>query len=62
MRLQKYFLVIIKNEVIYLEDFTDRDHARSVIYNYIEVFYNQQRIHQTLGYKTPNEYGMMNVA
>ncbi len=29
---------------------------RSVIFDYIEVFYNQQRLHQTLGYKTPDEY------
>lgn len=56
------FFSHLKNEVIYHEDFTDRDHARSVIFDYIEVFYNQQRIHQTLGYKTPNEYEMMNVA
>jgi len=56
------FFSHLKNELIYHEDFTDRDHARSVIFDYIEVFYNRQRIHETLGYKTPNEYEMMNVA
>ena len=56
------FFSHIKNELIYHEDFTDRNQARSVIFDYIEVFYNRQRIHETLGYKTPNEYEMMNVA
>ena len=56
------FFSHLKNELIYHEDFTDRDQARSVIFDYIEVFYNRQRLHQTLGYKTPNEYEMMNVA
>ena len=56
------FFSHLKNELIYHEDFTDRDQARSVIFDYIEVFYNRQRIHETLGYKTPNEYEMMNVA
>ena len=56
------FFSHLKNEVIYHEDFTDRGQARSAIFDYIEVFYNQQRHHQTLGYKTPNEYEMMSVA
>ncbi|QCS67052.1 hypothetical protein EUC41_02085 [Achromobacter denitrificans] len=27
--------------------------ARLALFNYIEVFYNRQRIHQRLGYRTP---------
>ena len=56
------FFSHLKNELIYHEDFTDRDQARSAIFDYIEVFYNRQRLHQTLDYKTPNDYEMMNVA
>ena len=56
------FFSHLKNELIYHEDFTDRDHARSAVFDYIEVFYNRQRLHQTLDYKTPNDYEMMNVA
>lgn len=56
------FFSNLKNELIYHKDITDRDEARSIIFDYIEVFYNRQRLHQTLGYKTPNEYEMMNVA
>jgi putative transposase len=56
------FFSHLKNELIYHRDFADRDEARSAIFDYIEVFYNRQRLHQTLGYKTPIEYEMMEVA
>ena len=56
------FFSHLKNELIYHRDFANRDEARSAIFDYIEVFYNRQRLHQTLGYKTPIDYEMMNVA
>jgi len=56
------FFANLKNELIYHRDFKTRSEARSAIFDYIEVFYNRQRLHQTLGYKTPIEYEMMNVA
>ena len=56
------FFSHLKNELIYHRDFMNRDEARSAIFDYIEVFYNRQRIHQTLVYKTPIEYEMMKVA
>ena len=33
-----------------------RSEAKLEIFEYIEVFYNRQRMHSTLGYKTPVEY------
>jgi putative transposase len=30
--------------------------ARYVIAEYIEVFYNRQRLHQALGYRSPEEF------
>ena len=33
--------------------FKTRDIAKTAIFEFIEVFYNRQRSHQTLGYKTP---------
>ena len=56
------FFSHLKNELIYHQDYADRNEARSAIFDYIEVFYNRQRLHQTLDYKTPVEYEMMNVA
>lgn len=56
------FFSHLKNELIYHRDFADRDEARSAIFDYIEIFYNRQRLHQTLEYKTPIEYEMMAVA
>ncbi|WP_281221248.1 integrase core domain-containing protein [Nocardia uniformis] len=32
-----------------------REHARADIARYIELRYNQIRLHSTLGYRTPNE-------
>ena len=50
------FFSNIKNELTYWRIFADRDEARSAIFDYIEVFYNRQRLHQTLNYVTPEEY------
>ena len=34
--------------------------ARASVFNYIEVFYNHERIHETLGYLTPEQYEAVN--
>ena len=36
--------------------FTDEEHARSSIFEYIEVFYNRFRKHASLGYQNPIEF------
>ena len=46
----------LKNEVIHHYDFESRDAARTVIFDYIELFYNRSRIHQSLGYVSPVEF------
>ena len=33
--------------------FKSRETAKTAIFEFIEVFYNRQRVHQTLDYKTP---------
>ncbi|WP_137173553.1 integrase core domain-containing protein, partial [Massilia sp. HP4] len=47
------FFSNLKNEVMHDRLFGSRDEAKAVVGNYIEVYYNQQRLHQTLGYQTP---------
>lgn len=47
------FFSNLKNEVIHHSDFASRDQARAAIFDYIELFYNRKRIHQSLGYQTP---------
>jgi putative transposase len=49
------FFSTLKNELIHHEDFRSRDEARSAIFGYIELFYNRKRIHQSLGYRTPEQ-------
>ncbi len=45
----------LKNEMYYRQAYSDRAHARSAVADYIEVFYNRQRLHSALGYRTPAE-------
>ncbi|MDH5649496.1 MAG: IS3 family transposase [Gammaproteobacteria bacterium] len=56
------FFANLKNELIYHRDFTTREEARCAIFDYIELFYNRKRLHQTLNYQTPEEYETMQAA
>jgi transposase InsO family protein len=49
------FFSNLKNELTYWKTFSNREQARKAIFEYIEVFYNRQRMHQTLDYLTPEE-------
>jgi transposase InsO family protein len=50
------FFASLKKELIHDADFATRAEARSAIFEYIEVFYNNQRRHSSLGYVSPAEY------
>jgi putative transposase len=50
------FWSTLKSELIQREDFHDLNHARLAIFDYIEIFYNRQRLHSALGYQTPVEF------
>lgn len=52
----------LKNELVHDRTFETRDEAKAAIFDYIEVFYNRQRLHQTLGYQTPHAFEMKAVA
>lgn len=49
------FFSNLKNELVHHCDFPTRAHARAAIFDYIEIFYNRRRIHQSLGYRTPDQ-------
>ena len=50
------FFKTLKGEVYGHRSFRSRQEARTVIFEYIEVFYNRVRLHSTLGYLSPEEY------
>ena len=52
---ESYFSTI-KNELIYLEKFKTKEEAKLKIFEYIEVFYNRQRLHSTLNYLSPKKF------
>jgi len=50
------FFATLKRELLYPQGVRTRRQARSMIFHYIEVFYNRQRRHSALGYLSPVEY------
>jgi len=50
------FFSTIKNEMIHLRKFRTREEARKAVFEYIEIFYNRKRRHQSLNYLTPATY------
>jgi transposase InsO family protein len=50
------FFAGLKKELVHDADFATRREARAAIFEYIEVFYNNQRLHSSLGYVTPAAY------
>jgi transposase InsO family protein len=51
--LAESFFASLKKELVYRTAFPTPRHARKAIAEYIEVFYNRQRIHSAIGYRTP---------
>jgi putative transposase len=50
------FFASLKKELVHGADFATRAEARAALFEYIEVFYNVQRRHSSLGYVSPAEY------
>ena len=50
------FFSSLKNELVHHCSFKTRDEARAAVFEYIEVFYNRQRRHQSIDYVSPAEY------
>jgi len=50
------FFGTLKTELVHGERYRTRLEARLSIFEYVEVFYNRQRRHSALGYRSPDEY------
>lgn len=50
------FFWSLKHEWTNHDSYADLEAARLSVFKYIEAFYNTVRIHQTLGYLSPNQY------
>lgn len=56
------FFATLKKELVYLEVFKTREQAKKAIFEYIEVFYNRQRIHSANDYWAPTMFEEMLIA
>lgn len=50
------FFATLKRELADRADWQTRDEARTAVFEYIEVWYNRQRRHSSLGYLSPADY------
>ena len=50
------FVAALKEESVHGADFATRAEARAAVFEYVEVSYNGQRRHSSLGYVSPAEY------
>jgi putative transposase len=53
--LAESFFASLKNERAHRTVYSTRNKAKHDIAHYIEIFYNRQRLHSALGYRTPHE-------
>jgi putative transposase len=50
------FLKTLKREEIYANQYSDLEHLRTNIEEFIDQYYNRQRLHSALGYRSPEEF------
>jgi len=55
------FFSSLQQELTHHERFADRDEARIKLFGYIGVFYNRERLHSGLGYRSPAQFEKMAV-
>jgi len=54
------FFSTLKRELVYRQNFKTRDEAKQSLFEYIEIFYNRQRSHSSLGYLSPLQFENLN--
>ncbi len=52
------FFHTLKIELIFWNRYQNREQAKRSIFEYIEVFYNRERLHSSIGYLSPVEFEM----
>lgn len=55
------FFATLKTELVYQSQWKTRAQARTAIFEYLELFYNRQRRHSSLGYLSPVEFERRNL-
>jgi transposase InsO family protein len=50
------FFATLKKELIYRKHYKTKEQAKKEIFEYIEVWYNRNRIHSSIGYMTPVQF------
>lgn len=45
-----------KRDLVHRTHFTTRAQARAAIFEWIEIFYNRERLHSALGYQSPVDF------
>lgn len=50
------FFATLKGECTFFDTYANREQAKNSIFDYCFIFYNQQRIHSTLGYLCPRDF------
>jgi len=49
------FFASLKKEHVHQARFHTREAAKAAVFDYVEIFYNRQRLHSAIGYRTPVE-------
>jgi len=56
------FFATLKTELVHHRRYRSRKEAKLDIFEYIEVFYNRQRLHSALQYRSPLEFEMLAIS
>ena len=56
------FFHSLKTELVYRTNFKTREEAKQAIFEWIETWYNRQRLHSSLGYMSPTAYESLALA
>lgn len=54
------FFKILKSEMVQHFKYQSILHAKNEVFEFVEIWYNRQRKHSYLGYKTPEQFGKIN--